>query len=324
MKNWFRVGLLLMLLPLLLCACGGRDSPPMETDGDSLRVVTTIFPLYDWTRQILREEAGTVELTLLLDDGVDLHSFQPTVDDMVQIAECDLFVYVGGESDEWVEDALTATKSETRVALNLMDVIGDRAREEEIVEGMQAEDDEEEEGALDEHIWLSLKNAALCCEAIAEGLCELDPDHADAYRENMAAYREELSRLDAQYESAVREASVPVLLFGDRFPFRYLTEDYHLTYYAAFAGCSAETEASFETVLFLAGKVDEWNLPAVLTLEKSDGRIARTVVENTAGKSAKILQMDSMQSTTAHDLQNGAAYLTAMEHNLEVLQEAVR
>ena len=290
-----------------------------------LKIVTTIFPEYDWTREILGDRLANAELTLLLDNGVDLHSYQPTAKDIMRIAAADLFVYVGGESDRWVEDALKEAVNERMQVLNLLDVLGDRVKEEEIVEGMQAAEDgeDEEEAEYDEHVWLSLQNAALFATRIADALCTLDAANAAAYRRNLAAYTERLSALDGDYRAAVSSSRRQVLLFGDRFPFRYLADDYGLGYYAAFAGCSAETEASFKTVIFLANKVDELALPAVLTLEKSDGKIARTIIQSTKTRSARTLSLDSMQSTTAKDSKKGATYLGIMQANLRVLETAL-
>ena len=313
-----------LCLSLLLGLLSGCGSTP-AANADQLSVVTTIFPEYDWVRQILGDKADGVDLTMLLDNGVDLHSYQPTADDMVKISTCDLFIYVGGESDEWVEDALAEAVNQDMVVIDLLDVLGDAVKEEEVVEGMQGEDDEggEEETEYDEHVWLSLRNAAVLCEEIAAKLGRLDAANADAYAANAATYIEKLNALDRQYAAVVDAAPRKTLLFGDRFPFRYLTDDYGLDYYAAFVGCSAETEASFETVVFLANKVDELGLNTVLTIESSDGKLARTIIENTAAASARILQMDSMQSATARDVTSGATYLGAMENNLKVLKEAL-
>ena len=314
-----------LCLALLLCLFSGCGAAP-AANGGKLSIVTTIFPEYDWVRQIVGEKADAVDLTLLLDNGVDLHNYQPTADDMVKISTCDLFIYVGGESDEWVDDALAEALNKDMVVIDLLDVLGDAVKEEEVVEGMQDEDEEggdEEDVEYDEHVWLSLRNAAVLCEEIAAQLGKLDAANADAYAGNAATYIEKLNALDRQYAAAVDAAPIKTVLFGDRFPFRYLTDDYGLDYYAAFVGCSAETEASFDTIIFLAGKVDELGLNAVLTIESDDRKIARTIIENTVAKSAQILQMDSLQSTTARDVAGGATYLGTMEINLEVLKEAL-
>lgn len=282
--------------------------------------MTTVFPLYDWVKNLVAGQDG-VSVAMLLDTGVDLHSFQPTAADLMELGACDLFLYVGGTSDGWVPDALKAAPREGRMALDIVSCLGDRIRTEELVEGMTGEAEETPEA--DEHVWLSLKNAALLVDRIAEALCTLDGAGAETYRANAAAYIKKLTALDRDYEAAVNGANGRTLLFGDRFPFRYLAEDYGLAYYAAFSGCSAEAEASFETVLFLAGKLDELDLPAIVILEGSDGRLARTILENSRNPDRRIVVMDSLQSTTAADVSAGATYLAAMERNLTALQDAL-
>lgn len=319
------------------CLCGCNAAQKANTS-DKMKIVTTIFPEYDWVNNILGDKASNAEVTMLLDNGVDLHSFQPTAADILKISECDLFIYVGGESDEWVEDVLKEATNKDMIAINLLEVLGDKVVEEEIVEGMQEDEDEHEhehediakthehhhdEAEYDEHVWLSLRNSAILVNSISEAIQKIDPANAETYKANAASYIEKLNALDADYQSAVSAASKNTILFGDRFPFRYLTDDYNLEYYAAFVGCSAESEASFETIVFLAGKVDELSLPAVLTIEGKDHSIAQTIVENTAAKDQKILTMDSMQSTTSEDIKNGASYLSIMESNLSVLKEAL-
>lgn len=308
MKKIISLLLCLLLTAATICGCAGGAAQKT-----GLSLVVTVFPEYDWVKNILGETDASI--SVLMDSGVDLHSYQPSADDLIRIKTCDLFVYVGGESDEWAEKALDGAKGQT---LCLLDVLGEKALAEETVEGMEAEEEEEE--AADEHVWLSLKNASLFSDALCEKLAALKPDAAEAFRANAAAYKEKLAALDGEYEKAVAAASGKTLLFADRFPFRYLTEDYGLSYYAAFSGCSAESEASFETIAFLAGKADELNLPALLTLEGSDGKIAETVLNTTKNKTAKILTMDSLQSTTTR---TGTDYLTVMEKNLAVLRQAL-
>ena len=305
-----------------------------ESAGDvRLRVVATIFPEYDWVREVLGDSAQGVDVTLLLDNGVDLHNYQPTVDDMVKIAACDLFIYVGGESDKWVEDALKNVSNEGRAVLKLLEVLGPAVKNEERVEGMEEEaheheghkehDGHEHEAEADEHVWLSLRNAEVICRRIAEVLSGLDPQHGEVYAANAGRYCGKLSELDRRYREAVDGAARRVVLFGDRFPFRYLADDYGLEYYAAFAGCSAETEASFATVMFLANKAEELALPCVLTIEGTRHKIAETVVASAGTKNRRVLSMDSMQSTTLKDAEGGATYLSVMEKNLETLRTAL-
>lgn len=498
MKKCFAMMMaLVMMITMLL---GGSAL----ADGKKISVVTTIFPIYDWVREVAGDNAN-VDVTLLLDNGVDLHSYQPTAQDIMKVATADVFIYVGGESDEWVEDALAEAVNPDMKVISLLDALGDAVKEEEVVEGMEAEHDhdheheeeltaddikdrelsdfagewvslqpmmaageldtfcehkaeddesasaedyrakytegwmcdavkmtvtdstitfvyadgtsvsaeyvpagysikyaedgdissvryqfettsndaphyvqfndhghepgaaehfhvyfgnegfeammlsatnpyfapasldldgildmlighnhehhhgDEEEAELDEHVWLSLRNAEVLVQSIADVLSEADADNAAAYQANAAAYIEKLAALDAQYADMVAQAEYKTVLFGDRFPFRYLVDDYGLTYYAAFVGCSAETEASFETIVFLAQKVDELDLPAVLTIEGVNHRIAETIVGATTAKDQKILTVDSLQGKPA----DGATYLSVMEANLSVLRDAL-
>ena len=321
MKKILALLLALWIPAAVLSGCAPQDD---SAASNKLNIVTTIFPTYDWVREILGAETDRAEITMLLDSGVDLHSYQPTVDDIVKISDCDLFLYVGGESDGWVEDALKNAPNKERKVIRLLDVLGDSAKAEETVEGMQEEEhDHEEEAEYDEHIWLSLKNAQVLVAAISEALQESDPARKDTYAANAAAYAEKLSALDGEYRAAVDSGKYKTLLFGDRFPFRYLADDYGLDYYAAFPGCSAETEASFETVSFLAGKMDALGLPCVLTIEGTQHKIAKTIVQNTAQKNQQVLTMDSMQAVTANDAASGVSYLSIMEKNLSVLKKAL-
>ena len=335
MKKAFTVLLSLILLVTCAVTCGGAE----ET---KISIVTTIFPIYDWVREIVGDDASHVNITLLLDKGVDLHSYQPTAQDILSISTADLFICVGGESDEWVEDVMKSAMNPGLKAINLLEAMGEDIKMEEIVEGMEHEHDHEdsdhEESAVhnesedhehehedeaDEHVWLSLRNARKLTKAIADTLAEIDPGFAEHYQGNASAYIGKLEDLDSRYAETVSNAAYKTILFGDRFPFRYLADDYGLAYYAAFTGCSAESEASFETIVFLAQKTDELGLPAVLTIEHPKTRIAETIVQNTSSKDQKILALDSMQGTTAADIQAGMSYLSVMESNLEVLKEAL-
>ena len=327
MKKIFAAALALMLLavsPLPRAALA---------ENKKISVVTTIFPIYDWVREIAGENIGNMDLTMLLDSGADLHNFQPTAPDILKVASADLFIFVGGESDEWTEDVLAAAMNANIRTVNLVEALGDQAKEEELVEGMEHEDedgdhdhedhDHEHETEMDEHVWLSLRNAQALCRVIAVELCEIDPDSAALYQSNLAAYEEKLAALDRQYAEVVAASAYDTILFGDRFPFRYMADDYGLTYYAAFSGCSAESEASFQTIVFLAGKVDELGLPAVMTIENPKARIAETIVQTTKARNQKILAMDSMQSITSREVNQGVTYLAVMESNLEVLKQAL-
>ncbi len=307
--------ILLSALTLLLAGCGQKQG------SQKLQIVAAIFPEYDWVRQIVGDD-DSVELTLLVDDGVDPHSFQPAVSDMVTAANCDLLIYGGGESDQWLTK-LEATNP-NRETLVLLPLLGAQAHQEEVVEGMEAheEDEPENDAEMDEHVWLSLRNASLFCQSITEALCRLNPEKADIYRANLAAYQQQLDALDVEYQQAVSAASQHTIVVCDRFPFRYLVEDYGLNYYAAFPGCSAETGASFETVVFLSNKVMELNLSALLVTEGSDGRLARTVAENAGNEQMPVLTLNSMQSVSAEQAK-ALSYLSVMTDNLTVLQQAL-
>ena len=326
-------------------------------NSNKISIVCTTFPQYDWVKNILGEEAERFNVTLLLDNGVDMHSYQPTVKDIATAGSSDLFIYVGGESDTWVEDALKEAKNKDLKAINLMETLGNSVKEEEVVEGMQEErkslghsheksskekqeqtqkeshensqeingqkEAADEEPEYDEHIWLSIRNAEIMVKNIEKAIEQLDSDNAKVYQTNAENYIKKLDTLDKQYANTIQNAKYKAILFGDRFPFRYMADDYDLKYYAAFAGCSAETMAGFETVTFLAKKADELRLPVILTIENSDGRIAEAVKSNTTKKNQKILAMNSLQSVTKEQLADGITYLQVMQENLSVLSEAL-
>lgn len=398
-KRVFAYFMSAMLCVSALSACGSKvdsakevvdntavntvESTPEKTDENSgtntgkIKVVSTIFPQYDWVKQVVGDKADNYEFTLLLDKGVDLHSYQPTADDIAKISDSDLFIYVGGESDGWVDDALKEARNKNLISINLLKSLGDDAKEEELVEGMQDgehhhdhddhddhenhdhddhehhdhddhddhdhhdhedhedhehhdHDDHEEhehhhdgEIEYDEHVWLSLDNAELYVELIRDALIKIDPVNEEAYKNNAREYKNKLDNLDHEFEHVVDNAKYKTVLFGDRFPFRYLVDDYDLKYYAAFVGCSAETEASFETISFLSNKVNDLGLGSILTIEKSDKKIANTIKSNTNSKNQDILEMNSMQSITASDVAAGITYYDIMLGNLEVLKSAL-
>ena len=322
----------LLVFAGVFTGCG--SSSASGSGSKKLSIVTTIFPEYDWVRNIVGDREKDVDLTMLLDNGVDLHSYQPSTDDIVKISKCDIFIYVGGESDEWVEDALKQAANKEMIVIDLLDVLGDKVKTEEHKEGMEhdhdhddhdeSEHEHEDEEEKDEHVWLSLKNASALCEHICDKICEKDSAGKDTYKSNTKAYIEKLEKLDKQYKEAVDAAGNKTLVFADRFPFRYLTDDYGLDYFAAFTGCSAESEASFETVVFLAKKVDELGLKSIVQIEGSKGNIAKTVKDNTKSKDQQIVTLDSLQSVTKKDVDGGLTYLGEMEKNLGVIKDALK
>ena len=364
-----------------LVAC--NDSSDKKPEQTKLSIVTTIYPEYAWVKEILGQRVDSVELTLLIKNGVDLHSYKPTAQDIAKIASANMVVYVGGESDKWIKDALAATPKKGRSEINLMEALGDRVKAEEIVEGMQgfetkdekretkeisseeehhhhhhhheehaeehehehhehAEEhehdehhsehaeahehhhDHEHEIENDEHVWLSLKNAEIFVQKITVELAKFDLAHASAYKDNATDYIARIKALDGDYRAAIESASRKTILFGDRFPFRYLVDDYGIKYYAAFVGCSAESEASFETIAFLANKMDSDSLPAILTIEKGNKKIANAVLAASKNsKDAQILTINSMQAVTEQQIAEGESYLSIMQTNLEILKKAL-
>lgn len=313
MKKIFAV---ILAASLMLCAfCGCSDN---NTTVQGIRIVCTAFPQYDFAKNILGDIGGSV--VLLTENGEDLHSYEATAKDIVEIGTADLFIYVGGASDEWVEGILESANNPALKTLAIMDCV--ETLDEERVAGMQHEHEEEHEheAQKDEHVWLSLKNAAAITEAISDKLCEIDVENASAYSANADEFIEELNSLDTEYRNAVEASKRNVLLFADRFPFRYLTESYGIEYYAAFAGCSSESEASFETMAFLIDKTKDLSLPIILTIDGSDGSLAKTVCTETGAESRTL---DSCQSVSKADIENGTTYLGIMTSNLEVLKEAL-
>ena len=333
---------------------GSSVSEDAKDPNKKISIVTTIFPEYDWVKEIVGNHADKFEITYLMNKGVDLHSYQASAEDIAKVSSADLFIYVGGESDTWAEDAIAEATNKEMKVINLLNSLGSDVKEEEVVEGMEAEDEhdhdhseeakdhdhadeakehdhdhdhdhakEGEEVEYDEHVWLSLKNAQKLVMDIEANIESLDPDNAADYAANADAYVKKLEELDKEYKKAVDESSLKYILVGDRFPFRYLVDDYGLKYSAAFVGCSAETEASFDTITFLSGKLDELGLKNVVTIENSDQKIAKTIIENTKNKDQGLVVLNSLQSVSQKEIDGGLTYLSVMKDNLEVLKKAL-
>jgi len=339
-----------------------EENSEIITDEEKFQVVTTIFAPNDWTKVILGSEIDNWDLTMLLNDGVDLHNYQPTAADIAKISSCDLFIYIGGHSDAWVEDALKVANNDEMTVIRLMDITSDHLHFEEFVQGMEAHDhshaheshedhedhdhhadheshedhgdhdhhaehesheDHDHASEADEHIWLSLKNAILCSNAIYEAIISIDPGNQSIYENNVLAYIDELNTLDKDYSNMVKKSDISTVIFADRFPFRYLIEDYNLDYYAAFSGCSSDIEASFDTIIFLADRVDALELNSIFILEGSDGKIAEAVKENSNNKELKVLEINSMQSISKEAIKEGANYLSLMRDNFKQLDKAL-
>ena len=317
MKKLFIFILSVIIIVASFSACTTTETFP---DNGKINIVTTIFPVYDWTKNIAGENCNVIYLD---ESGTDMHSFAPTAKNILSITNADIFIHIGGISDEWVNKTLEASNNARLITLSLAEVTG--VLEEEHIDGMEHNHEHEHEhenevAETDEHIWLSLKKAQTAVTAIAETLAEADSKNADTYTANAESYNKKLSDLDERYTDCVNNAKRKTLLFADRFPFRYFTEDYGLEYFAAFPGCSAESEASFETMTFLIEKTRELSLPCILTIENSGSKIAGTISSETK---TKILSLNSCQSVTKADIDSGITYISAMENNLQIITEAL-
>lgn len=308
------LAVIIAAVTILCIFCGCQKTQTTESDG--IKIVCTAFPQYDFAKNILGNTDGNI--ILLTDNGADLHSYEPTAADIIEIGSADLFIYVGGVSDEWVNGIIKSANNPELKTLAIMDTVETLYDERE--NGIQHDHEHKHELQKDEHIWLSLKNAAEITKAIVQKMCEADSENASVYTSNANAYIKKINALDGEYEMVINSAERNVLLFADRFPFRYLTESYSLQYYAAFSGCSSESEASFETMAFLIDKTNELSLPVILTIDGSDGSLAKTVSDATG---AKIRTLDSCQSVSIADIESGTDYLKIMASNLEVLKEAL-
>ena len=310
---------LLCLLSALFALSG--CSAPQTYDAGKIHILCTIFPQYDWVREITKGAENT-DVTLLIDNGTDMHSFQPSADDIIKLSSADAVIYVGGTSDKWIKNTLDKTPEVT--AVNMLDILGNSVLDEEHVDGMEEETHLGHDKEADEHVWLSLRNAEKICSSLADTISDIDPQNSELYHQNAKEYISELQQLDEQYSTIISSSKRKTLVFADRFPFRYLTEDYGLTYYAAFPGCSAESEASFETITFLAGKLDSEQLPAVMIIDGGNAAVAETVINNSNDKNRKILTLDSLQSVKMQDIETaGLTYLSAMRKNLAAIAEAL-
>lgn len=315
-----------LTLSLSLAGCAGRA--PTEDDG-RLRVVTTLFPYYDFARAIAGERA---QVTLLLSPGREAHSFEPTPLDAVTISRADLFIYNGGEGEVWVDDMLSAVGEDIGSVLCMMDCVD--AREEEFSEGMQGahdhdhvhddhndhkhdHDHDSDEIEYDEHIWTSPVNAMALLSAIADALAAADAENADFYRENAEAYCAQFAALDEELRALRQEAARTTLIFADRFPLLYFCEEYDLDYRAAFHGCSSDTEPSLATLKFLIDKVNEEEIPVVYTIDLSSQKVAEVVSECTG---ARIERLWSMQTVSRADFDAGETYLSLMQRNIDALK----
>ncbi|MDR1970668.1 MAG: metal ABC transporter substrate-binding protein [Treponema sp.] len=313
-----RLVIFFMVCVLLTTSLFAR--PRQDSGSGAVKVVTTVFPPYDFVRAIAGDK---VQVTMLLPPGAESHSFEPTPRDIVRIQSCDIFVYVGGESDAWAErilDSIESVKTGKVKVLALMDMV--EVVEEEIVEGMEEEEEEEEgeEAEYDEHVWTSPRNAKLIVQSLTGALCEADSANAALYRQNAADYQAKLDQLDSAFKAVVDGARRRTIIFGDRFPFRYFADAYGLSYYAAFPGCSTETECSAATIAFLIDKIRDEGIPVIFHIELSNEKIADTISEATG---AKKLLLHACHNVSRREMDDHASYLALMQGNVERLREAL-
>ena len=316
-KKIFYIGICFFLtLVLSTCSLPSADEGS-HTENEKISIVATIFPQYDFARNV----AGSLaKLTLLLPPGGESHSYEPSPKDMIQIQESDLFIYVGGESDQWIEDILQTLDTSKITTLKLMDCVD--TVYEEVPKGLDAHEEKHVHGsyAYDEHVWTSPKNAQKITQAICDTLCTLDPENTQTYTQNCASYLAKLQTLDQSFEQTVAAGKRNVMVFGDRFPFRYFSDAYGLAYFAAFPGCSSETEPSAATLAFLTKKIEEENIPVVFYIEMSSQKVADALCEDTG---AKKLLFHSCHNLTNEEFERGENYLSLMEDNLENLKTAL-
>lgn len=320
MKTVFKAIYLLLCVVIVISNASCANSSN-GMDNDKISVICTAFPQYDWVREIAGERLENFEIILLTDNGIDMHSYQPTVDDIIKISDCDLIISVGGSSEKWVEDAVKNSSNPDVHQIKLIEVLGEKALFTDFAHN--CDDEHDHTGEYDEHVWLSLKNSMIFCEEIAENMAELDSDNAELYDANCRNYIEQLSQLDLSVQEGVESADHSTLLFADRFPFRYFINDYGLEYCAAFDGCTSDSEASFDTIFTLSETINKLGLDTVLTVDGSDGKIAQTVVSNTKTKNQQILLLESIQSVSRDEIDNGATYLSFMQSNVQTILKAL-
>lgn len=323
--------ILFLILILILCvstvfsSCAKPGADDGGTDGKKI-ITVSVFPVYDWVREVSRGSGG-VDVRLLIDSGTDMHSYQPSAADILKITKSDMFIFIGGESDEWAQKALENDSSAKTEGLSVSDALEDYLLTEEELPGIEDKHSHshEETGEIekDEHVWLSLKNAEVFTNIIAGKLALIDPDNSGIYYNNAKEYIKQISALEGEYRWVVNNAKNDTLIVCDRFPFRYLTDEFSIKYYAAFSGCTSETDASFKTVSFLINKADEVKTDCLITADGSDKKLARIVASCMEKKDIKILTLDSMQTISKNDIQNGKTYLSVMKNNLKTLSEAL-
>ncbi len=313
---------LLISIVLLLNFCACSSSAPMDTSSASLNILCTGFSQYDWVKNIVGDNSG-IEISTLLGKGVDIHNYQPTAEDIIKITNSDMIVLTGGESDNALLDIVKSSSNPNRIIFNMMNELGEDALLSANHSHPPDQHNHPDISEYDEHIWLSVKNAEILCKRLLEDIISLDPEGVDGYNKNANIYLELLRTLDTEYTRTIEASDNKDLVFADRYPFAYLARDYGLRCYAAFPGCSTETNANFDTILSLSGKIDELGLTAVLTIDGGISNIDESVISNAKSEGIKTLSLESLQSVTEAEIDSGLSYLSAMTDNLKIFKEAL-
>lgn len=299
----------LMLVSITLVGCGNNK------ENTKYNIVATNFPCYDFARAVIND-VDDISVEMLLKPGSETHDFEPTPKDIIDIKNSDIFIYVGGESDEWIDDILKDIDKDKTKIIRLMDIV--ELYEEETTDGM--EEEEEEDTEYDEHIWTSPVNAIKLINKIKEEIINIDNSNKEIYEKNANNYINEISSIDKEIREIVNSGKRKELVFGDRFPLRYFVEEYELTYHAAFPGCAHETEASAKTITYLINYVKNNNIPVVFHIELSNGKLANTIADETG---AKVLEFKTAHNITKDDFDKGITYIDILKDDKEVLKEAL-
>ncbi len=313
MKSIRRLFMFLCCATLLCAAC----APSALASEASLSIVCTIFPAYDFARQLAGD---TAQVRLLLPPGSESHSYEPSPRDIIDIQQADLFLYAGGESDHWVEEILASMGDNAPRTFRLTDCVTLLAEETSASMEQEAHEHGQEEAEMDEHVWTSPKNAMLIVQQLCATLCDIAPQNTQAYEGALSTYLADLKGLDAAFEETVANGKRDLIVFGDRFPFRYFAHDYHLRYDAAFPGCSEDSEPSVRTVISLVDTIRAEQIPVIFYIEFSSRKTADVLAEETG---AKELLFHSCHNVSAEELDAGATYLSLMWNNVAALKEAL-
>ena len=314
MKSITRITALLTAAATALCLCSCASQNETDNkDSQKLKIISTVFPPYDLARQIAGDNA---DISILLPPGSESHTYEPTAKEIIEIQNCDIFLYIGGENEQWAEKIISSNKSDSVKTVKLIDCV--KTLEE--AELHEEEHEEEHSHETDEHIWTSPKNEQLMLTAVYDAICEADPENKAVYTKNKDSYNEQLTELDKAYKEAVGNAKNKTIIMADKFPFRYLAEEYGLDFYAAFSSCSDESEPSAATMTSLISKIKELKIPVVYYLEFSSTKVADTLCSETGASS---LMLHSCHNVSKEDLDKGVTYVELMKQNLENLKTAL-